>query len=265
MGDSDLHEQAYSHTNFTFPLVTYTDNATIFAPGHCVYSTTLYFSKKFHAASSSHLATISTISVVAVFLFMAMAFAMYDRFVRHRNDKIMGAAARSNGIISSLFPSQVRDRLFAANEGPLSNSKQSNNGAMSKERLLSNESENNEDDLAYKSMPIADLFPETTVLFADIAGFTAWSSVREPCQVFILLETLFHAFDTLATKRRVFKVRYLKFGHDLSLVKTHTLHCGRWKQWEIATLQLQVCLRREPITQWPWPALRVIACSEQGN
>jgi Adenylate and Guanylate cyclase catalytic domain len=210
LGDSDLHEQAYSHTNFTFPLVTYTGNAALSAPGHCVYSTTLYFSKKFHAASSSHLATISTISVVAVFLFMAMAFAMYDRFVRHRNDKIMGAAARSNGIISSLFPSQVRDRLFAANEGPLSNSKQSNNGAMSKERLLSNESENNEDDLAYKSMPIADLFPETTVLFADIAGFTAWSSVREPCQVFMLLETLFHAFDALATKRRVFKVlRYL--------------------------------------------------------
>jgi class 3 adenylate cyclase len=28
--------------------------------------------------------------------------------------------------------------------------------------------------------PIADLFPEATVMFADIAGFTAWSSIREP-------------------------------------------------------------------------------------
>ena len=40
----------------------------------------------------------------------------------------------------------------------------------------------------------------------DIAGFTAWSSVRDPAQVFILLETIYAAFDKLATRRRVFKV-----------------------------------------------------------
>ena len=45
------------------------------------------------------------------------------------------------------------------------------------------------------------------MLFADISGFTAWSSVREPAQVFTLLETLYKAFDELATKRKVFKVR----------------------------------------------------------
>jgi Adenylate and Guanylate cyclase catalytic domain len=212
LGDSDLHELAYSHTNFTFPLVTYTGNATISAQGHCVYSMMLYYSNKFHSTYSGYLATISTISVVTVFLFMAMAFAMYDRFVRHRNDKIMGAAARSNGIIASLFPSQVRDRLLAANEGPLSGSKPTVN-ALSKERLLGHDSEDGDGELAYKSMPIANLFPETTVLFADIAGFTAWSSVREPTQVFMLLETLFHAFDDLATKRKVFKVRYLHSGY----------------------------------------------------
>jgi class 3 adenylate cyclase len=38
---------------------------------------------------------------------------------------------------------------------------------------------------------IADLFTETTVIFADIAGFTAWSSLREPAMVFKLLETLY--------------------------------------------------------------------------
>lgn len=41
---------------------------------------------------------------------------------------------------------------------------------------------------------------------ADIAGFTAWSSVREPSQVFTLLETVYHAFDLIAKKRHVFKV-----------------------------------------------------------
>jgi class 3 adenylate cyclase len=54
--------------------------------------------------------------------------------------------------------------------------------------------------------PIADLFPETTVLFSDISGFTAWSAVREPRHVFTLLETIYGAFDAIAVKRGVFKV-----------------------------------------------------------
>jgi class 3 adenylate cyclase len=56
------------------------------------------------------------------------------------------------------------------------------------------------------SSPIADLFPEMTMLFSDIAGFTAWSSVREPRQVFILLENIYGIFDAIAVKRGVFKV-----------------------------------------------------------
>jgi class 3 adenylate cyclase len=54
--------------------------------------------------------------------------------------------------------------------------------------------------------PIADLFPETTIMFADIAGFTAWSSTREPSQVFTLLESVYHDFDMIAKRRSVFKV-----------------------------------------------------------
>jgi hypothetical protein len=56
------------------------------------------------------------------------------------------------------------------------------------------------------SRPIADLFLECTVMFADIAGFTAWSSVRDPAQVFTLLESLYGAIDSLAGRRGVFKV-----------------------------------------------------------
>jgi class 3 adenylate cyclase len=54
--------------------------------------------------------------------------------------------------------------------------------------------------------PIAKLYPETTVMFADIKGFTEWSASREPTQVFHLLETLYGAFDQLARRYGVFKV-----------------------------------------------------------
>jgi Adenylate and Guanylate cyclase catalytic domain len=78
----------------------------------------------------------------------------------------------------------------------------SNNTSYMRESLAGG----NSNDFDFDSKPIADLFPNATVLFADIAGFTAWSSVREPCQVFILLETIYRAFDNIAKKRRVFKV-----------------------------------------------------------
>lgn len=61
-------------------------------------------------------------------------------------------------------------------------------------------------DMQTDEQPIADLFPHCTVLFADIAGFTAWSSAREPAQVFILLQTVYQNFDAIAKRRRVFKV-----------------------------------------------------------
>ena len=54
--------------------------------------------------------------------------------------------------------------------------------------------------------PIADLFLETTIMFADCVGFTAWASVREPAKVFKLLETLYAEFDHVAHRLGVFKV-----------------------------------------------------------
>lgn len=51
----------------------------------------------------------------------------------------------------------------------------------------------NEDD-----KPIADLFLDTSIMFADIVGFTKWSTERSPNEVFRLLERLFWEFDELA-------------------------------------------------------------------
>jgi class 3 adenylate cyclase len=72
------------------------------------------------------------------------------------------------------------------------------------------------------SQPIADLFPNCTVLFADIAGFTAWSSAREPTQVFMLLQSVYQAFDKIAARRKVFKVETI--GDSCKFVQTHCVH-----------------------------------------
>jgi class 3 adenylate cyclase len=146
------------------------------------------------------------LAAVAAFFVMGVTFFTYDRFVRNRNSKLVYAAARSNAIISSMFPTQVRDRLFAVRDEKKAGKEYIAHKTQLKSMMTSTERETADMDERYKDKPIADLFLDTSILFADIVGFTAWSSVREPSQVFVLLETIFQAFDDRARKRRVFKV-----------------------------------------------------------
>jgi class 3 adenylate cyclase len=150
--------------------------------------------------------------VAAIFVVTALMFLFYDRLVERRQQLILSKAVQSTAIVASIFPKNVRERLMQANE----NDKDDNDGA-SNHRLtsfLSGDSNDNEDNLE----PIADLFPNCTVLFADISGFTAWSSTRDPAQVFVLLQTVYQAFDEIAKQRKVFKVETIgdscKFGHE---------------------------------------------------
>ena len=46
--------------------------------------------------------------------------------------------------------------------------------------------------------------------FADIKGFSAWASVREPFQVFSFLEIVYHSWDMIARRRGVFKVETVR-------------------------------------------------------
>jgi hypothetical protein len=45
-------------------------------------------------------------------VFTSLVFLLYDRLVERRQKKVMSTAVQSSAIVSSLFPSQVRDRLF---------------------------------------------------------------------------------------------------------------------------------------------------------
>lgn len=156
--------------------------------------------------------------VVALgFVFVAGAFVVYDRFVKRRSDKVIGAVVRTTRIISSLFPANVHDRLFGNNEMSEAEAKNLKKKSHYEEDALRSETVgdksqdgreavDDDDEEMFKTAPIADLFPSTTIMFADLKGFTAWSSTREPSQVFVLLETVYRAFDLIAKKRGVFKV-----------------------------------------------------------
>jgi class 3 adenylate cyclase len=54
---------------------------------------------------------------------------------------------------------------------------------------------------------IAESYPETTVLFADIVGSTPWTTRTDPARVVALLDDLFTRLDGLATAHGLEKIR----------------------------------------------------------
>ena len=79
---------------------------------------------------------------------------------------------------------------------------------------------------------MADLFLLTTVIFANIVGFTAWASAREPDQVFILLESLYSQFDKIAYQQNVFKVETVGdcYVAVAGLPEPNEAHAGEWNK-----------------------------------
>jgi Adenylate and Guanylate cyclase catalytic domain len=197
----ELEASALHHSAYTGPPI---DEA------YCPITVHLYPSREMLETFEVHNPYLCSGVVILIFAFVSIVFIFYDLKVHRRQVLVMDTAIRSAAIVSSLFPAEVRDRLHPpANarkpagapetaKGKLhtflhDTQKSANAGMESKINILG-------------SMPIAELYPKTTVLFADISGFTAWSSERHPTQVFHLLETVYAAFDAIAKSRGVFKV-----------------------------------------------------------
>lgn len=187
---------------------------------------------------TSNRASVITTIVAITFCVLIFTFLIYDWLVERRQKAVITIANKSTAIVENLFPAQVRDRMLqnieeknkakgvakgldveqsggvvdagatpvealAGSLTPVATAQKPTQVSV-KQFLTTDQSRQANDNMS--SQPIADLFPNTTVLFADIAGFTAWASQREPPQVFTLLETLFRSFDVIASKLKVFKV-----------------------------------------------------------
>ncbi len=183
--------------------------------GFCAYSISVYPSETMWNLFVHKEPWLYSAIAVAIFGFTTFFLLGYDKLVSIRQKKVMKTAIQSTTIVSSLFPSTIRDRLLNGDEGSQTtkNTGRSSMFEPTKVRLRTylNDGEHDPTNVdgtsnARANKPIADLFPATTVLFADIAGFTAWSSTREPTQVFTLLEAVYGAFDKIAARRGVFKV-----------------------------------------------------------
>lgn len=179
----------------------------------CMISIAVYPSQLFYSQHKTSTPIIMTIAVAMIFVFTACMFVFYNRFVEWRQALVMHKALQTNAIVASMFPANVRDRLMNQTPGP----KMTREGRFD---IWLNRYIDGAVDDGVQAPPIADLFPNCTVLFADIAGFTAWSSTRDPEKVFVLLQTVYQSFDRIAKRRKVFKVETVSPSMRLALLLT---------------------------------------------
>jgi len=216
----DSHDPAYDDQEHVEKLTPFLSTTAETSPGYCEYEIHLYPTRDIGDAFYTNRPVTYTTVIVMVFVGLTLCFLVYDRLVQQRQQREQAQTAKSEAIVHSMFPAEVRDRLLEAeNTSAAKNLAEEearehlggvkNEGQKVRLKTFLDEEGHvvdSEAQIVNDLKPIADLFPNTTVMFADIAGFTAWSSVREPSQVFTLLETVYKAFDKIAKKRKVFKV-----------------------------------------------------------
>lgn len=103
-------------------------------------------------------------------------------------------------------------------------------------------------------LTIAEKFPHTTILFADLAGFTEYAKSSDPVKIVRLLSTIFTEFDTIAERYGLEKIKTIGDAymvasgvpeyqeHHAYLIAKFAIDCFQWfnKYMESEGLVLQM-------------------------
>jgi Adenylate and Guanylate cyclase catalytic domain len=245
VGPGDLHDPDYNHKGVSASIIDYLQDqaspltqsytAADLTNAYVSYEIYVYPSSTTEAQYVDDQPLWYALAIAGVFLFTAAIFIIYNCLVERRQKVVMDRAVKSSAVVQSLFPETVQQRLYEEAENTLNEDNNNNTKSLRKtnnstwknpSHANQNNNNNNVDQFmtgegstelthtntaggslsSTSGAPIADLFPEATVFFADLAGFTKWSSSRSPADVFGLLETIYSTFDRLAIRRGVFKV-----------------------------------------------------------
>jgi len=127
--------------------------------GMCYHEIDVYPSVTFHDSYRTSKPLVYTCTIVIAFLGTAVLFFFYDRLVTRHQQNASADAERTNAIVSSLFPANVRDRLYQDDNDEEGGKK--GHGTFMNESGQKNKLTDEEN--PFSSKPIADLFPEGTL------------------------------------------------------------------------------------------------------
>jgi hypothetical protein len=142
------------------------------------FTITVYPTEQFEQNFATNAPLFYTLIVLSIFFFTILAFFLFDCLVQRRQSSIMNTALRQNALVSSLFPQNIQKQLMADIDAEAVKNKTGKAGLRS---YLNNEAVEIEEaslEAGPKSKPIADLFPETTIMFADIAGGSKYCNFK---------------------------------------------------------------------------------------
>ena len=206
LGVNDKHDVQYDYLRVSSKITeleTFSFTASVYSGApiseeYCPYLLHLYPTNEMRSGFTTKNGAIYASVTLLVIVTLGLIFVVYDFKVERRQKKVLSSAIRSSEIVSSLFPTSVQDQLYPGHS--------KNDDKRSTTLWPIHSQEDVTDTKPIVEGPIAKLYQETTVMFADIKGFTQWSADREPTQVFHLLESIYSAFDAIAKLYGVFKV-----------------------------------------------------------
>jgi class 3 adenylate cyclase len=174
-------------------------------PGYGVAAMMLLFAWGVVARTRFIYASIRTAVVGAAFM---VAVAIYPGEEDLALDVFLFAAAAAGSLLGLRILERNRRRLFAQDVVIREQSDRLAEEMDRSERLILNMlPEPVASRLLNGELTIADDYPSVTVLFADIVGFTPLAARLSARDVVGLLSKLFSAFDTLAARRGVEKIK----------------------------------------------------------
>jgi hypothetical protein len=211
--------------------VTLSGDALGFGAG---WSVTLWPTRQLYAEYVTFTPIISAVVIAVLTLFVCCMFGVYDYLAITRAALLTRMWQATEAVVADVFPQSIKSRLVeeqlqrhrrnsggggtpaGAGTTPVS-SLFSQAAQVMSNALMSRGTEDNDaaaaaaiaaaaDDSVHGGF-IADAYPGTTVVFADVVGFTEWSASVPPTEVFRVLEAVFTEFDALAKSLSVFKVR----------------------------------------------------------
>lgn len=185
-------------------------------------------------------------SLIAILLTALVALLITEQLLRPINRLLEAAKRMGAGDLTARVRVHSRDEL-----GVLSSAFNSMSESIQKSVAVIEEKNRENENLLLNILPgpiahrlkngesvIADSYPQATVLFADIVGFTTLSATREPTEVLLLLNGLFTKFDEAAKRHGIEKIKTIGDAYMAvsGILPSHPEHVKQMVEMGLAML-----------------------------
>ena len=171
LGYGDFHDPNFDeYEQVTNNIELYDEDDIEYLCGHRLYLYPTASLKQSYTTNSVGI----YVAIIGIAVTLILAFAIYDYLVTKRQKKTMQSAIKTRAIVSSLFPEKIARKLVNEACEPSDDGKKAKtflNARAKLETIMHKETDlENQEHMNKDSKPLAELFPEATIMFGDLVG-----------------------------------------------------------------------------------------------